>query len=106
MKQNQQMKGRKNVKNRKKSLNIVHIVSFVFIAYFVITFFNQQIQINKYNSQIDMYNKEIEAKKSLVEYYKNQNENISSDEYIESVAREKLGLVKPYETVYVDSNKK
>ena len=53
-----------------------------------------------------MYNKEIEAKKSLVEYYKNQNENISSDEYIESVAREKLGLVKPYETVYVDSNKK
>ncbi len=106
MKQNQQIKGRKNVKKRKRSLNIVHIVSFVFIAYFVITFFNQQIQINKYNSQIDMYNKEIEAKKSLVEYYKNQNENISSDEYIESVAREKLGLVKPYETVYVDSNKK
>lgn len=105
MKQNQQMKGR-NIKKRKKSLNIVHIVSFAFILYFVITFFDQQIQINKYNSQIEMYNKEIEAKKSLVEYYKNQNENITTDEYIESVAREKLGLVKPYETVYVDSNKK
>ena len=52
-----------------------------------------------------MYTKEIEAKQYLVEYYNNRNENITSDEYIESVAREKLGLVKPYEIVYVDSNK-
>ena len=105
MKQNQQMKGRKNIKKRKKSLNIVHVVSFAFIAYFFVTFFDQQIQINKYNSQIEMYNKEIEAKQSLVDYYNNQNENITTDEYVESVAREKLGLVKPYETVYIDSNK-
>lgn len=101
---NQKMKG-KNVKKRKKSLNIVHLVSVVFIAYFSVTFFDQQIKINKYNSQIDMYTKEIEAKQYLVEYYNNRNENITSDEYIESVAREKLGLVKPYEIVYVDSNK-
>ena len=52
-----------------------------------------------------MYTKEIESKQNLVEYYNNKNENIKSDEYIESVAREKLGLVKPYETVYIDSNK-
>ena len=54
---------------------------------------------------IEMYEKEIKSKQNLVEYYNNKNENISTDEYIESVAREKLGLVKPYETVYVDANK-
>ena len=62
-------------------------------------------QINKYNSQIEMYKKQIEAKQDLVEYYNNKNENIASDEYIESVAREKLELVKPYDVVYIDSNK-
>jgi cell division protein FtsB len=99
------VKGRKNIKKRKKSLNIVHVISVVFIAYFGFTFFNQQLKLNKYNSQIELYTKEIESKQNLVEYYNNKNENISSDEYIESVAREKLGLVKPYEVVYVDSNK-
>ncbi len=105
MVRNQEMKGRRKIKKRKKSLNIVHVISIVFIAYFGFTFFNQQLKLNKYNSQIEMYTKEIEAKQYLVEYYNNKNENISSDQYIESVAREKLGLVKPYETVYVDSNK-
>ena len=52
-----------------------------------------------------MYENEIKSKQNLVEYYNNKNENISTDEYIESVAREKLGLVKPYETVYIDANK-
>ena len=101
----QEMKGRTKVKKRKKSLNIVQIISVVFVAYFGVTFFNQQLKINKYNSQIEMYTEEIEAKQYLIDYYNEQSENISTDEYIESVAREKLGLVMPYETVYVDSNK-
>lgn len=102
---NQSMKGRKVIKKRKKSLNIIHVVSIMFIAYFGYTFCNQQMKINKYDSQIEMYQKEIESKQNLVEYYNNTNENITTDEYIESVAREKLGLVKPYETVYIDANK-
>lgn len=105
MKSNQELKRRKKIKKRKKSLSLFQVVAIVFLAYFGYTFFEQQIKINKYNSQIALYNQEIEAKQSLVEYYNNQNENISTDEYIESVAREKLGLVKPYETVYVDANK-
>lgn len=105
MVRNQSVKGRGKIKKRKKSLSMIHIVSIVFIAYFGITFFNQQIKLNKYNSQIEMYTKEIEAKQYLVDYYNDKNENITTDEYIESVAREKLGLVKPYEKVYIDSNK-
>ena len=30
--------------------------------------------------------------------------NINSDEYIEEVAREKLGLVMPYEIIFVDAS--
>ncbi len=105
MRQNQSVKGRRVIKKKKKSLNIVRIMAMAFIGYFCVTFFKQQMQLNKYNSQIEMYSKEIESKQNLVEYYNNRSENITTDEYIESVAREKLGLVKPYETVYIDSNK-
>ena len=105
MKRNQgNMRKRKSSK-KKKNFNIVHVVAFAFILYFLVTFSDQQIKLNKYNSQIDMYQKEIEAKQDLVEYYNNKNENIKTDEYIESVAREKLELVKPFDIVYIDSNK-
>lgn len=105
MKTNQVKVKKKVVKKRKKSLNIVHIFAIMFLVYFGYTFCNQQLALNKYNSQIEMYENEIHSKKYLVEYYNNENKNISTDEYIENVAREKLGLVKPYETVYVDANK-
>ena len=52
-----------------------------------------------------MYNSEIESKKSLSEYYKEQSKNTTSDEYIEQVARDSLGYVKPYEKVFIDTNK-
>ena len=105
MRVNQGTKEKRKIKKKRKNINIVHIVSIVFIAYFGFTFFNQQLKLNKYNSQIEMYEKEIESKHNLVEYYNNKKENITTDEYIESVAREKLGLVKPYEKVFIDANK-
>ena len=101
------MKNRRVVGKVKKKtrVQLSHIVAIAFVMYFSYTFFDQQLKINRYNSQIEMYNKEIEAKQNLVEYYNTQNDNITSDEYIESVARERLGLGKPYETIYVDANK-
>ena len=92
-------------KRVKKKVKFIHIISIAFVVYFVYTLYDQQIQINKYNSQIDMYMADIEAKNKLVEYYSNQKDNIQTDEYIESVARETLGYVKPYEKVFIDTNK-
>ena len=101
---NQRTKEKRRVNKKKKNVSIVHIMTILFITYFGFTFFNQQLKLNKYNSQIEMYEKEIESKQNLIEYYKSRKENITTDEYIESVAREKLGLVKPYEKVYIDAN--
>ncbi|MNW22414.1 hypothetical protein D3C71_2238660 [compost metagenome] len=52
-----------------------------------------------------MYQSDIDGKKSLVEYYNSQKLNMQSDEFIEFVAREQLGYVKPYEKIFVDVNK-
>ena len=81
------------------------IVLFAFSIYFVYTFIAQQAQINKYDSEIEMYTADIENKRELVNYYNNQKGNTKSDEYIENVARESLGYVKPYEKIFIDANK-
>lgn len=78
---------------------------FAFSIYFVYTFIEQQVQINKYDSEIEMYTADIENKRELVNYYNNQKGNTKSDEYIENVARESLGYVKPYEKIFIDANK-
>ena len=94
---------KQNVKKRK--FGIIHIAILVFGVYFVYTLVQQQIQINKYNSQIEMYSADIKTKKELTEYYNSQKGNTKTDEYIENVARENLGYVKPYEKIFVDVNK-
>lgn len=101
----QKKSNKKAFKKQKRNINIIHIISVLFCIYFVYTMFDQQIKINNYNSQIEMYEKDIETKNNLVDYYSKQNENIQSDEYIESVAREKLGYIKPYEKIFVDANR-
>lgn len=92
-------------KNKKKKIKMIHIVMLVFSFYFVYTLVDQQIQINKYNSQIEMYRADIKSKTELTDYYNNQKGSIQTDEYIENVARESLGYVKPYEKIFVDANK-
>lgn len=102
------MKKRENINNKinkKKKIRPVMIVLFAFSIYFVYTFIEQQVQINKYDSEIEMYTADIENKRELVNYYNNQKGNIKSDEYIENVARESLGYVKPYEKIFIDANK-
>lgn len=102
------MKKRENINNKinkKKKIRPVMIVLFAFSVYFVYTFIEQQVQINKYDSEIEMYTADIENKRELVNYYNNQKGNTKSDEYIENVARESLGYVKPYEKIFIDANK-
>ena len=94
----------KSFKKRKK-ISFFNVAIFGFLIYFVYTFFNQQIQINNYNSKIDVYKSDIENKNKLVSYYNEQKTNIETDQYIEDVARDTLGYVKPYEKIFVDANK-
>lgn len=95
---------RKNV-GKKGRISITSIIFVLVSAYFVTTFIDQQISINRYNSQIEMYKADILNKEALTKYYDQQQDNVETDEYIEKVARESLGLVKPYEKIFVDVNK-
>ncbi|MBQ9267262.1 MAG: septum formation initiator family protein [Clostridia bacterium] len=72
--------------------------------YIVITLVNQQITLMDLKDSRDQYAKQIQEEKLRSEQLAKIKGEISTPEYIEDVAREKLGLVMPYEIVFVDAN--
>lgn len=77
----------------------------VVLVYAAFTFTAQSNDLYVLNLEIKQLEqkiaKEEEEKRSLLE----QKDEISSDESIEKIAREKLGMVKDGERVFVDTNK-
>lgn len=97
---------KKDQKNKGNKISYLKLFFAVFLAYFLYTMYTQQLQINKYNSQITMYQQDITSVSKLNKYYESQEASMQTDEFIEKMAREKLGYVKPYEKIFVDINKK
>lgn len=86
-----------------KLLKKVFIVGI--ILYVSIIFINQQKSINAYNNQqVNLRNK-IKEQEEYKQTLLATKENISSPEYIEELAREKLDMYLPNEKVYIDVNK-
>ena len=84
------IKKTKNVKFNIKRL-VVSVAVLVFCVYFVCMMIGQQSTINRKNNQ-------------ETERLKEELENVNDPEYLERMAREKLGLVGPNERVYIDAN--
>jgi len=85
---------------RKSTIGI--IVLLVIFLYFSYTAVKQQKLIYSKNIELDRIESKIQEEKELNEELKNEKEMIQTDEYIEKIAREKLGMVKENERVFVD----
>ena len=90
---------KKNLKNNKiyKKILILGI-----LAYIIYIFVGQQKVLNSYKNTQEYYTEQLDTQ---LAYQKSLNEtksNISSKEYIEKIAREKLDMYLPNERVYID----
>ncbi len=92
----------KNKRKKSKLGFIVLMVIFIYFAYIAVgqqkILYMKDADQKKIQSKIDEETKENEV---LQKEQKEQN----SDAYVEKIAREKLGMVKPGERVYVDIGK-
>ena len=61
--------------------------------------------LSNYAQEKEQYNDQIETAKDEQEKLQNMKDNINSNEYIEEIAREKLGMYYPNERVYIDIEK-
>ena len=87
---------KKNKKIYKKLLFIEAVL------YVTITLVNQQKVLNNYNQSQKELSKEIKQEQEYKQELANTKDNVNSLEYIEQVAREKLGMYLPNERVYED----
>ena len=71
--------------------------------YVIFTLVNQQKTLNQYDNENEEWAKQLEEQKSYNEELNQQKENVNSLEFIEEMAREKLGMYYPNERVYVDN---
>ena len=82
-----------------------HFVKLLFVAiviYIVSIFISQQKMLNSYNLEVKSYQSKIEGEKQTNQELLAMKENLTSTEYIEKVAREKLDMYLPNERVYID----
>lgn len=86
----------------KKLLRTITITAL--LMYSCLTMFKQEAAFNKYDNEIEKYERLIEQEALKNEQLMNTKAKISSKEYVEEMAREKLGLVMPNEIVFVDAN--
>ena len=91
-----------NIIKINKILNLIVVLA---IIYFIFTFINQQVKLNSYNQDISYYSSQIQELEDEKEELVATQSNVNSKEYIEKVAREKLDMYLPNETVYIDINK-
>ena len=92
------------MKKRKKNFIKIAVHSLA-IIYIVYTFFSQQKVINQYKEEAAQYEKEIAVAEEEKARLCNIKDNIDSLDYIEKVAREKLGMYMPNERAYIDVSK-
>ena len=88
---------RKNKKLYKQLLILVVTI------YAIFTLVNQQKTLNQYSKNSKELTQQIEKEKAYNEELAKEKENVNSEEFIEQMAREKLGMYYPNERVYVDN---
>ena len=92
----------KYAKKNNKKLKIVLLILVCCIM--VIKGIIQQPQILENKAEIQRLKQEIEYEKSRQEDIQKMRENIETDEYIERIARDKLGMMKQNEKVFIDAS--
>lgn len=77
----------------------------VFAVYFLYIMIWQQITLSGKNKKIEELEAQVQTASEKTEELEAELENLNDPEYLEKIAREKLGLVRPNERVFVDANK-
>lgn len=77
----------------------------VMIVYAAFTFASQSDELYMINLEIKQLEQKIQKESDKKEELLKEKDEILSDESIEKIAREKLGMVRDGERVFVDTNK-
>lgn len=92
------MKGRSKIKFKT-------ILLLLFVVYVAFTFVKQQITLNILDNKLNVVTSKVNAAEEENKRLNDQIKYIKTNEFIENEARQKLGLVKKGEIMFVDTAK-
>ncbi|CAK7041200.1 septum formation initiator family protein [Tissierella carlieri] len=94
-------------KNRKKKkIKLMHIAVWFLFIYVGVIFWNQRNLMKNLEFKKQEIASEVQALEKDIENLNKEIENSDSLQFVEKVARDDLGMVKPREIIYIDKNKK
>lgn len=98
------------IKNTKKyykenSIRLKLIALLLICSVMIIRGIMQQPQIIKNKAEIADLKSEIDYEKNRQEEVENMKDMVGTDEYIEKIARDKLGMIKANEKIFIDVSK-
>lgn len=96
---------KKDKKKRKRKLGIFRIVLFGMLIYLVVTLFKQNLMMKELQGKKISLQNDISILEDEIEALNDEIENSDSLTFIEKVARDELGLVKPREIIVIDKSK-
>lgn len=93
-------------RNRRKKFGLAHLLIVFLLIYVTLTHWNQKklmanLETKKHEKATEIMNIQNE-----IEKLENEIEISDSLKFIEKVARDDLGMIKPREIIYIDKNKK
>ena len=86
----------------KKMFFSTEVVICSYILYVIL--FKQQSLMNHKKAEMKELQQKIKYEEGITEELNKEKEKINTDEYIEKIAREKLGMVKKNEKIFYDVN--
>lgn len=89
----------------KKNLKVNRILLIGICIYLIYIFISRQQTLNTYKKESQQYQDLIAKEQQYNAELLKKKENLNSTEYIEDVARNKLGMYLPNERVYIDISK-
>ncbi len=78
------------------------ICSFALIIYVAVTVYSQSNTIKESKRILDSYNADISEQEEIARDIDEEKAQVGTDEYIEKVARDKLGMCKENEKIFID----
>lgn len=78
------------------------VCSCIVIVYVAATVYSQNSVIKESKRILNIYNEDIAEQEEVAKDIKQEKSEVGTDEYIEKVARDKLGMCKENEKIFVD----
>ncbi len=93
-------------KRKKRRFKLIHMMTLFAILYLVVTFWNQKKLMNELQTKKQENISANEELKREIKGLEEQIEDSQTLQFVERVAREELGMLKPREIIVIDKKKK